>query len=353
MRYGISLLPDCRPEVRSATAYYADALRLARLADESGVDYVKMTEHYLHPYGGYCPSPLTFLAAVAAVTRDIRLMTGGILPAFHHPVQVAAQTAMVDALSGGRLDVGFARAFLPYEFAAFGVPLDESRARFEATVAAVVRLWTEPEVTEQTPYFAFEGARSLPRPVQSPHPPVWVAAVRSRQSFAWIGEQGFHLLVTPGVSPLTDVRDYVAVYREAFADSQPPGTTSRVAASIPLYVAESSQAALAEAGPRLREYLDVWADAAESWRHVESADYVGYAQLPRLLRGTTVERLRENGGAVLGSPDEVADRTAGLAELLDLDAVLWQVDYGGMPGSPAERSLELFLDKVRPQVGVR
>src|SRR6185312_9074176 len=106
---------------------------------EAGFDYVKMTEHYLGNYGGYCPSPLTFLAAVAGQTSRIRLMTGCVLPAFHHPVQLAAHTAMLDALSGGRLDVGFARAWLPYEFQALGVPLDSSRDRFEATIRAVLR----------------------------------------------------------------------------------------------------------------------------------------------------------------------------------------------------------------------
>src|SRR5262245_19626567 len=129
MRHGISLLPDCRPERRSATGYYEDVLAIARLADEAGMHYVKMTDHYLGNYGGYSPSPLTFLAAVAAQTSQIRLMTGCVLPAFHHPIQLAAHAAMVDVLSHGRLDVGFARAWLPYEFAALGVSMDTSRDR--------------------------------------------------------------------------------------------------------------------------------------------------------------------------------------------------------------------------------
>ncbi|QCD58016.1 LLM class flavin-dependent oxidoreductase [Streptomyces hawaiiensis] len=94
-RRGISLLPDCRPERRSATAYYHDVLAISRLADSAGLDYVKMTEHYLGSYGGYCPSPLTLLAAVAAQTSRIRLMTAALLPAFHHPVQLAAHITYV------------------------------------------------------------------------------------------------------------------------------------------------------------------------------------------------------------------------------------------------------------------
>lgn len=349
MDHGISLLPDCRPGERSAEEYFSDMVRLATLADQGEMRYVKMTEHYLQPYGGYCPSPLTFLAAVAARTEHLRLLTGGILAAFHHPVQIAAHAAMVDAISRGRLEVGFARAYMPYEFAAFGVPLDESRARFEATIEAVLRLWTEPEVTESTPFFAYERATSLPRPTQAPHPPVWGSAVRSGQSFAWLAERGFRLMMSPGVSPLDSAADHLGIYRESFV---PSAVTARsyAAASLPLFVADTDEEAARIAEPRLREYLDVWSDAGDSWRSVTSADYAGYTGLGSFLRATTTDDLRRNGGAIHGSPDHVADQIAELRATLNVDCLLWQVDFGGMPGSLAERSLELYLDKVWPQV---
>ena len=107
-----------------------------------------MTEHYLKPYGGYSPSPLMFLAAAAAQTKSIRLMTGGIQASFHHPIQLAAEAAQLDAISNGRLELGFARAFLPYEFEAFGIDLDSSKARFQQTIDATVRLLAEESVSE-------------------------------------------------------------------------------------------------------------------------------------------------------------------------------------------------------------
>ncbi|HSW70067.1 MAG TPA: LLM class flavin-dependent oxidoreductase [Gammaproteobacteria bacterium] len=112
MKFGLSFLPDCSPKDKSAIEYYKEALILCDLADKAGLHYIKMTEHYLHPYGGYCPSPLSFLCAVAARTSQIRLMTGCVLPAFHHPIQLAANVAMLDAISNGRADIGFARARL-------------------------------------------------------------------------------------------------------------------------------------------------------------------------------------------------------------------------------------------------
>jgi alkanesulfonate monooxygenase SsuD/methylene tetrahydromethanopterin reductase-like flavin-dependent oxidoreductase (luciferase family) len=353
IRHGISLLPDCRPARRTAARYYRDALDLARSADAGGLDYVKMTEHYLGDYGGYCPSPLTFLASVAAQTRDIRLMTGCVLPAFHHPVQLAAHAAMVDVLSNGRLEVGFARAWLPYEFDALGVPLSTSRARFEACIKAVIRLWTEQKVSEHTEFFSFTEATSAPAVIQVPHPPVWGAAIRSPESFSWLAEQGFGLLVA--VSPLRRdlgwTRDLVRLYRDTFAERhQGTGLRPRVAISVPLYVDRTEAAAYDTALPHLREYLDVSAEAADSWTNLYSDNYRGYQNMRDGFAKVTDEALRHEGSAVIGTPDSVVQQIRELRTELAADVCLWNVDYGGQDGETMQPSLRLFLDEVLPHV---
>src|SRR5207249_1940152 len=88
-----------------------------------------------------------FLSAAAALTRSTRLITGAVLPVFNNPLKLAGQIGMVDAISGGRLEVGFARAFLPHEFARFGISMDESRARFEEGLEQVRRLLEDEKVT--------------------------------------------------------------------------------------------------------------------------------------------------------------------------------------------------------------
>lgn len=345
MRFGLSFLPDSEPGTKAPTDYYREVLDLCRLGDEAGLDYVKMTEHYLHPYGGYCPSPLTFLAAVAAQTRDIRLITGCTLPVFHHPVKLASYIAMVDAISHGRLEIGFARAYLPHEFETFGVPMDGSRARFEATIAAVDRLLTEVDVTEDTPYFAYRNATVLPRPTQSPRPPFWVAAVQTRSSFQRIGELGHGLLITPtGREFDTSLLD---LYRDTFR-AHHPGSRPRVMASMPLLVAETDQAAREIADPYLNRYLDVWASALESWDNTVSTDYAQYTGLGSVVRTMTAKDVRATGTAVVGSPAHVVDTIGRFVERTGADGLLWQVDFGGMGGEPATRSVRLFLDEVRP-----
>ncbi len=351
MRFGLSYLPDASPEVLSAPDYFATALELAAVADSAGLHTIKMTEHYLHPYGGYCPSPLGFLAAVAARTRRIRLMTGGVLPAFHHPVRLAAETAMLDAISGGRLDVGFARAYMPYEFAALGVPIDESRERFVATVEAVRRLWTEERVSVATPFFSFRDATSLPRPTQLPHPPVWVAASLAPESFRWIGEHGFDLMATFVLTERACLQELIAIYRAAFAGSAAAATRrSQVALSLPLYVAATDAEAWRDGDRHLARYLAVWEDGARAWAGLESRAYPGYTHMAEVIHASTPERLRRAGSAVFGCAGRVVEHLAWLREELGADEILWQIDFGAMPAAASRRTLHLFVDDVLPRL---
>src|SRR5262249_23558165 len=140
---------------KSGAQYYDECLELSEHADRLGYSCIKTVEHYFRPYGGYSPDPVTFLSAAAQRTRRIRLITGAVLPAFNHPIKLAGKLAMLDNLSHGRLDVGFARAFLPEEFDAFEISMDESRPRFEEGIAAVKRLWTEQEVSFDGQFFHF------------------------------------------------------------------------------------------------------------------------------------------------------------------------------------------------------
>ena len=118
---------------------------MPRSTDELGYTHVRQVEHYFKPYGGYSPNPLLFLTAAAQRTQNTRLITGAVLPAFNSPLKLAGEIGMLDGISNGRLEVGFARAFLPHEFAQFGVSLDESRRRFTEGLAQITLLLKDGE----------------------------------------------------------------------------------------------------------------------------------------------------------------------------------------------------------------
>lgn len=113
-------------------------------ADRLGFSNIRIVEHYFHPYGGYSPNPIVFLSAAAMRTSRARLITGAVLPVFNNPLKLAGEIGMLDAISGGRLEVGFARAFLPHEFMKLGVDVNESRARFDEGLEQV-RLCSNPK----------------------------------------------------------------------------------------------------------------------------------------------------------------------------------------------------------------
>src|SRR5271163_4588124 len=144
MQVGIQFFPDVGPGVgpgqKSARDYWQEALHLVGLVDHYAYSHVRTIEHYFNAYGGYSPNPLVFLAAASQRTKTARLVTGAVLPAFNHPLKLAGELAMLDAISNGRLEIGFARAFLPHEYSRFGIDVNTSRARFEEGMEQVRRL---------------------------------------------------------------------------------------------------------------------------------------------------------------------------------------------------------------------
>src|SRR6202163_812151 len=150
MQFGVQFFPDVRPEEKSAETYFQEALDLAEEADGLGYSHIRIVEHYFHYYGGYSPTPIVFLAAAAQRTKRARLVTGAVLPVFNNPLKLAGEIGMLDAISGGRLDVGFARAFLPHEFRRFGISPNESVARFREGIEQVDLLLREERSEEHT-----------------------------------------------------------------------------------------------------------------------------------------------------------------------------------------------------------
>src|ERR1700692_289326 len=155
MKFGVQFFPNFRPADKSAEDYFAQSLDIAEEADELGYTHARSVEHYFERYGGYSPNPILFLAAAAQRTKKMRLITGAVVPAFNNPLKLAGEIGMLDAISGGRFDVGFARAFLPHEFETFGIPLDQSKARFWEGIHQVRRLLEDETVSMKGDFHSF------------------------------------------------------------------------------------------------------------------------------------------------------------------------------------------------------
>ncbi len=219
MEFGVQFFPDVKPEEKSARDYFAESLEIAEEAERLGFTHARIVEHYFHYYGGYSPNPMLFLSAASQRTKRMRLVTGAVLPVFNNPLKLAGEIGMLDAISNGRLDVGFARAFLPHEFRRFGVSPNESIERYREGIEQVDLLLRGENVTHRGKFHTIEKTTSLPRPTQQPRPKFYVAALTTPESFEFAGRMGYSVMAIPMAGG--KMRELLGLYRKAWHEALP------------------------------------------------------------------------------------------------------------------------------------
>jgi alkanesulfonate monooxygenase SsuD/methylene tetrahydromethanopterin reductase-like flavin-dependent oxidoreductase (luciferase family) len=344
MQFGVQFFPDVAPDEVPAARYFAECLDIAVEAERLGFTHARIVEHYFHPYGGYSPNPLIFLAALAQRTRRLRLVTGALLPVFNNPLKLAGEIAMVDALSLGRLDLGFARAFLPHEFRRFGISPDESVARFREGLTQIERLLCEENVTHHGRYRAIVATTSLPRPTQQPRPKIYIAAVNTPDSFEFAGRNGYSVMAIPIGERLQEL---LGRYRAAWRAAGHPGN-GEVMLAFHMYCAPDGAAARLTAKPYIDHYFQSMADAASDWVDgMTSADYPGYDKMFQKMREMTMETQIASGAAWVGSPGEVRTMMLAAHERFgDFDHASLQINFNRLPFDQALTSLRLFAEAI-------
>lgn len=351
MKFGLDFFPDRTPQQKSGEQYFWEALELTELADKLGYDSVKIVEHYFVQYGGYSPNPIVFLAAVASRTKRMRLITGCVLPAFSHPLKLGSELAMLDAISGGRLEAGFARAFIPLEFEAFGISMDESRDRFNESIEAILEGWKGSPYSFKGKFHQWENIEILPHVTQKPHPPIWQAVILSPESFEEAGRLGRNLMVVPYLADYDELAANIELYKKAYREAG-HGEVRRdqIMTVLHTYVAETEEQAYADTRDRMQEYIDAFSAAAETWGGKRSSDYnPKYNQLPEALRKMTFERIIEEKRAAIGTPDQVYQVIKEVTDRFGVGHLTLQQNFGGMEFTKAKRNIEMFASEVMPR----
>ncbi len=347
MEFGIQFFPDVGPLQKSGQEYFHDCLRLAEFADTYGYTHLRTVEHYFHPYGGYSPNPVVFLSALSQRAKTPRIVTGAVLPVFNNPLKLAGEIGMLDSITGGRAEIGFARAFLPHEYERFGISLDESVSRFDEGMEQVDLLLTEENVSHEGKFHSFRDVTSLPRPVQKPRPPFWTAAFTTPESFEKAGRIGNFIMAIPiGGAQMGEL---ISIYRESW-DAAGHAGRGRVMLAFHMYCAETEDEAIRIARDPLNRYLKSLVDAASDWvGGAASNDYKGYDRMIAALDRETFESQVEKGAAWVGTPDHLV---AAIREYSDMiggfDDASLQVNFNDMSYEDAERSVKLFGEEVMP-----
>jgi alkanesulfonate monooxygenase SsuD/methylene tetrahydromethanopterin reductase-like flavin-dependent oxidoreductase (luciferase family) len=243
--------------------------------------------------------------------------------------------------------VGFARAFLPHEFARFGVSLDESRDRFDEGLEIVRRLLEEERVAVDGRFHRFHATTSLPRPTQKPRPPFWVAALTTEASFVNAGKLGHGVMAIPLGG--AEMARLIERYRAAWRQAGHPGR-GRVMLAFHLFCHEDAGEARHIARAPMERFLRSLADAAKDWTSgTTSKDYAGYDRLIGQLEDATFDRTIEHGSSWVGTPAEIIGQiqayvdTVGPFEIASVQAI-----FNDLPYADARRSIELFSREVMP-----
>ena len=331
MKVGILQFFGWRDRSVPLASVYEAALERFSIMDQAGYDAVWLAEHHFSGFS-VCPSVHIMGTMAAARTRRLRIGTAVSLAPFYNPLRLAEEVALLDVLSGGRVNWGAGRGFERSEFAAFGIPGEESAARFHETVDIVLKAWTNQRLSYEGRFYQYDGVEVLPKPLQAPHPPVWMAA-SSTPAIEWAASQGHSILMDPHSSRAELIgkrRQYAAKLIEAgYSDADRSIPMARLIA-----VDETDEKARAVA------------KRAAEWT---VASYIGLQHT-----GNVRQEVRSFGGKdpidfylddvmIYGTAERVTDQIQSLAEEIGMTYL--------MAAPLSGRSFRLLTDKVLPRIG--
>jgi len=284
---------------------YDRALQRIVTMDRTGYDAVWLAEHHFTTYS-VCPSVHLMALEAAHRTERLRIGTAVSLAALYHPLRLAEEVALLDVLTGGRVNWGAGRGFEPAEFAAFGVPYDETAPRFCEAVEVVLEAWTAERLTFHGKYWDFDEVEVLPKPLQQPHPPTWVAAT-SLDAIGWAAGAGHAILMDPHASFAEIAAKYDRYRADLAAGGFGPPTDTPMARLVAVAATDEEAEQVARDGA-------AWTIGAYAHGLVAGPDGGGSSadDVAARIEGYVRERI------VWGSPARVRDELARLAEEMRL-----------------------------------
>jgi alkanesulfonate monooxygenase SsuD/methylene tetrahydromethanopterin reductase-like flavin-dependent oxidoreductase (luciferase family) len=345
---------------RVGSANYQEHIDEMAYCEELGFDGVVFNEHHYSAYGTM-PSPNLIAAALSQRTSRMRIgVLGNILPLRSHPVRVAEEYAMLDCMTGGRLIAGFVRG-VPAEYVWYNVDPTESRGRFEEAYDLIITAWTQPVWSFKGRFFEFEDCALWPRPLQQPHPPIWVAA-RSAESLEWCVAR--RLPVAQVYSTTAQIEDTFGYYRHVAQEAGWEAMPEHFILTRHIFVGDSDEEARRIAEPALRYFFTLSARGFNEAVNERAADrerlnaalntqrsfsYFREENRPRIdFSQLSWEELLETGYMIAGSPGTVVRQLRSQMECVGAGHFMGMFHIGNLSHDHVAASLERFSKEVMP-----
>jgi alkanesulfonate monooxygenase SsuD/methylene tetrahydromethanopterin reductase-like flavin-dependent oxidoreductase (luciferase family) len=284
-------------------ALYERYLGEMQLADEAGFDGVCVNEHHQTPHS-LMPAPNVIAGALTQRVRRGRILVLGRALPLANPLAVAEEWAMLDNLSGGRLICGMVRG-IGIEYHASGINPAESKGRFFEAHDLIVRAWTEREAFEfQGKYYNYRYVNVFPRPLQRPHPPVWMPSAGNAEVIAWAAQpQRKYPLLQFFNAPYEGVKRTLLSYRKAALDAGYQADPEQLGWAVPTYVADTDERARREAGPHIEALFNDFMAFSK-----EMLLPPGYLPLQAAVAAHTAPQVGGRGGGGRVTIDELIEK---------------------------------------------
>ncbi len=322
--------PDLDPPY---DVYYQQILEQIELAEELGWKCFMFNEHHFLGYGGLAANPAVLLAAAAARTSRIRLGTCIAILPLRHPLQSAEDYAMVDAVSGGRLEFGIGSGNTALDYRVFGIPREEDRKRMDEALEVILKAWTQERFSHQGKFWRFEEITLYPRPVQQPHPPIWVAGT-SAQSLGWAGRRGYHIMTVGHPHPPEKVQSGVEAWKKGLIEAGYDPSERHCQFHIRTHVNENSDRARALATPAVTRY--------------DAISRIGRKSVLPEEKNYDWEGMLAAGRNLYGNPEQCIQIIYNAMRHYTFDTLTTTFNFGGIPHEEIKKSIRLFAKEVMP-----
>jgi luciferase family oxidoreductase group 1 len=341
MHFGTFLLMQS-PSARSSQEIYARGVEMAQAAETLGFRNVWLAEHHFSTYG-YLSRPAQLATYIAAKTTRLRVGTAVIVVPLHHPLVVAEEIATLDLLSGGRLDVGLGRGYQHYEFARFGLELDDSRARWEESVDVILKAFEGRPFTYEGKLFRIPETTVFPQPLQRPRPPIWVTA-QSPASVEAAVRRGFNVLTGGFGVPIERMAEFRRLFDRLVGENAPERPLE-VGVQRAVYVTDSAADARA-AAEEARWNMRVTLSLRNSYERVEQGRAIPVPAPSEPDIDDLLDRF-----LVIGTPDTCIRQIRRVRDQVGITHFNCSFWFGDLAHARVLRSMELFAREVMPAFG--